>query len=492
MKYLITLFSTLTFLSINAQNLPICLPQSWQEVRQQNFQIAKAFAPTFIQKVSFSNNALDLVTAFDYDGDLVGENNYDNILAPDFSFHPGLKKPKVYYSVVWTESHWIVTYAIFHPVDYGADVCWTAWHENDMEGIVKLIERPSSHQGAGRVIGTQMICHDYRHVVCGDVNSFNIESGSHCIYNSYHISHSNPCLPQLTFDLTYRHSPSNTSSLNTETREGSYRLESMFITNGMWDNRDNPNLFINDNFRGNQIFSGNPINAASAPWGWKKVDISKYLDIPECANSIGDTRLLISEFENILHTGVNQLSINGSSCVQTNQTNTYSIGLDQPLECPIESHRWELSQNGSPFIFLSSNYILNYTYTGSNYGYNVLKYTAFLKSGKKIYATKYLVPQSCVSFRTNETDKDIQENFSAFNLYPNPATNVINLQVGVSGPTTIDGAIFNELGIKSKVISKTTETGNVEIDVSSLPNGYYLFKYKINEQDGVSKFVIAR
>src|SRR5262249_46621490 len=129
-------------------------------------KIAAQFAPIFYQGLG-DNPRADYITNFDFDGDWRGDNNWDNLENSKFPL-----KAYVYYSVVETETHYFVLYAVFHPRDYkgGADAATSSMlevligegvrragkdptgmadelalsHENDLEGCLVVAEKKAA------------------------------------------------------------------------------------------------------------------------------------------------------------------------------------------------------------------------------------------------------------------------------------------------------------------------------------------------------------
>ena len=76
------------------------------------------------------------------------------------------------------------------------------------------------------------------------------------------------------------------------------------------------------------------------------------------------------------------------------------------------------------------------------------------------------------------------ESLVTFNMYPNPANDVLN----ISSQSTINKVeIFNVLG--QKVITIQVDDLSAEINVSNLNAGIYLIKYEINNSTSTKKFV---
>ena len=138
--------------------------------------IAERYAPVFRQALGTSPR-YDLITRFDFDGDWVGDNNWDN--AADERFELG---GAAYYSVSETWTHYFIHYAVFHPRDYkggnvggvllseimregaerhgdydptGLAASAVFAHENDMEGALVVAEKR-----AGRVVYVETLAHN--------------------------------------------------------------------------------------------------------------------------------------------------------------------------------------------------------------------------------------------------------------------------------------------------------------------------------------------
>ena len=133
-----------------------------------NAQIANCYAPTIHHlaqnSLEFSaNGRADLLLAVDYDGDWNTGNNWENLEQfdgldsmgePDGINTEDINElnPKVYYSVVWTDIAWVVTYGFYHPRDYskesgpccnGSDILGLPGdsHENDFEVVIVVVSR---------------------------------------------------------------------------------------------------------------------------------------------------------------------------------------------------------------------------------------------------------------------------------------------------------------------------------------------------------------
>lgn len=97
----------------------------------------------------------DYITRIDYDGDYIGNNNWNNLGYPETA------RPLpayVYCSVMETPTHYFIWYALFHPADdfhCGCGPDHRAQHENDMEGMVMCVHKNGSTYGHLRMVQLQ-------------------------------------------------------------------------------------------------------------------------------------------------------------------------------------------------------------------------------------------------------------------------------------------------------------------------------------------------
>jgi len=99
------------------------------------FPVALSYAPVFVQSVSSS---YDIPTNFDFDGDFIGNNNWEN--AEKFE-----KKPYVYWDIKEGRRFFFIHYALFYPRDYLED-CKNPpppenCHENDWEALLVVVDK---------------------------------------------------------------------------------------------------------------------------------------------------------------------------------------------------------------------------------------------------------------------------------------------------------------------------------------------------------------
>jgi len=121
-----------------AETLP-APPPSYEE-------LARHYAPVIRQGAITDQ---DYITAVDFDGDWVGNNNWENQPTGDLS-------ARVYYSVIESETHWFLFYSLFHPRDTTYEDCRTSegCHENDLESIQLTVEKDGTRFGWPKALET--------------------------------------------------------------------------------------------------------------------------------------------------------------------------------------------------------------------------------------------------------------------------------------------------------------------------------------------------
>ncbi|MEE8391575.1 MAG: hypothetical protein V3S14_12375 [Anaerolineae bacterium] len=121
-------------------------------------ELAHHYAPVIRQGAITDQ---DYITAVDFDGDWIGNNNWENQPTGDLS-------ARVYYSVVETETHWFLLYALFHPRDYTSDPCESSdgCHENDMESIQVVVAKDGT--SFGRLQAVETLAHSHIYLYTAD------------------------------------------------------------------------------------------------------------------------------------------------------------------------------------------------------------------------------------------------------------------------------------------------------------------------------------
>ena len=94
-------------------------------------------------------------------------------------------------------------------------------------------------------------------------------------------------------------------------------------------------------------------------------------------------------------------------------------------------------------------------------------------------------------FKTNGTVDAVESaNILEFKLFPNPASQFINIEYDPSFYDDIKFLLFNSIGQIAK--SGELPKGDLKININSLPNGFYLFVLNQGEKTGIQKFVIQK
>ncbi|MCZ2149474.1 MAG: hypothetical protein LC126_17085 [Bryobacterales bacterium] len=125
-------------------------------------------APMVAQETWWTPKA-DIPTRFDYDNDLLGDNNWDDL-------DKGTSQAYVHYAVMETSTHWFIIYNLFHPRDYSDKCVAGSCHENDNEGIILTIQKDGSR--FGKLLVMETLAHDN---IYSFVNDGSIGNGIHDI-----------------------------------------------------------------------------------------------------------------------------------------------------------------------------------------------------------------------------------------------------------------------------------------------------------------------
>jgi hypothetical protein len=283
-------------------------------------EMARRWAPIHYQDVDVTgHHALsgrsDYITRVDFDGDLVGRNNWENAGAPnaDLSAH-------AYYSVVETSTHWFITYMFFHPRDW-VDHPFDAEHENDAEGALLSIERDGSTYGVLRSAITVAHLDFFSYVPDGSTWTSGVEDvdGTLQFETSPHDGQLHPVTAQEAkghglkarpdYDIDggdgIVYYPSTVAEVprHANDRNVTYNLVNIAAANGLWVQRANADLFAGfgtfagddaENPNGDTCGDGTSqcsIDAANAPWGWDDHD-----DIPGRGEIATDPAKLVAEY----------------------------------------------------------------------------------------------------------------------------------------------------------------------------------------------------
>lgn len=111
------------------------LQASRPPVVDERLALARRFAPWVFHSSHPTRGRQDIPAPVDFDGDLNGENNWENM--PRYELLPTL-----YYACLETDTHWYLTYHIFHPRDWTLfDLGVHLTHEGDGENLQVVVDR---------------------------------------------------------------------------------------------------------------------------------------------------------------------------------------------------------------------------------------------------------------------------------------------------------------------------------------------------------------
>ncbi|MBA2943683.1 hypothetical protein HZF08_36010 [Paenibacillus sp. CGMCC 1.16610] len=242
-------------------------------------ELAAYWAPQIYQDVNADLDVrADFITNFNYDGDYLARNNWDNLSNYNENAY-------VYYKVSETTTHYFIEYDLFHARDDAYTRPLDA-HENDLEGLFLVIKKDGSNYGSFQLMET--MAHNQWYDYTNDPNitsgTDNVDggvlfNGSHpmvfCQANGQSPSgghgvkaydgSSAPGGDGIVYDYTgVAQFPTNTSG--SYTNHYGYAL---IEWGDLWSRRNNPNIFASwGTFAGDN----NTANSANAPWGWDDSD----------------------------------------------------------------------------------------------------------------------------------------------------------------------------------------------------------------------------
>ena len=133
------------------------------------YQLAAHWAPVIHQDTDDSYYKGDYITNFDFDGDWVGNNNWENLDNYDNIW------AYVYYAVIETETHYFIFYMFFHPRDWTDIPDWLGGaldkHENDMEGVMIVVTKDGSQYGSFFLMETRAHLDFYQYTNDGNIGT---------------------------------------------------------------------------------------------------------------------------------------------------------------------------------------------------------------------------------------------------------------------------------------------------------------------------------
>jgi hypothetical protein len=105
------------------------------DVTDSLLHVARGYAPFIYHATDPDGGRQDIISNIDFDGDFVGNNNWEN-------FDLYKLRPTVYYAVLQTETHYFISYHLFHPRDWNHFTFWLQdTHENDGENLQVVVRK---------------------------------------------------------------------------------------------------------------------------------------------------------------------------------------------------------------------------------------------------------------------------------------------------------------------------------------------------------------
>jgi hypothetical protein len=279
-----------------------CKPTSDQAARAQAYvqELVLRWAPIHYQDVDPTGSwslggRSDFITAVDYDGDWDTANNWEN-LSQDAG-HPAVGQ--AYYSVVLTETHAFILYAFYHPRDWSGLGIQLDAHENDMEGVLEVVELPGrlgepgfAYDDMGVLQALVTVFHfdfySYRNTelptagryegreedIDGEIRFVDWQGAPHPVTAQQAEGHGLKAWPYVDIKggdgvVYYPAREAQAEPSGPDDRDSRYRLVDIFAPGGLWDRRDDPETFASFG-----VFNGDNYqwHTAHAPWGWDDAD----------------------------------------------------------------------------------------------------------------------------------------------------------------------------------------------------------------------------
>ncbi|MEK0317269.1 hypothetical protein [Cohnella sp. 56] len=241
--------------------------------------LAAHWAPQIYQDVNADLNVrADFITNFNYDGDYLARNNWNNL--DKFN-----QNAYVYYKVSETATDYFIEYDLFHARDDAYTRPLDA-HENDFEGLILVIKKDGSTYGKFRLMETMAHnqWYDYTNDPTITSGSDNVDGG--VLFNGSHpmvFCQANGQSPSgghgvKAYDgssapggdgIVYDYTGQATFPTNTSGSYANHYGYALIEWGDLWNRRNDPNIFSSwGTIAGDDYTS----NSAKAPWGWDDSD----------------------------------------------------------------------------------------------------------------------------------------------------------------------------------------------------------------------------
>lgn len=251
------------------------------EATATHAELAVRWAPVHYQDTDVTgtyslSGKSDYLCAVNFDNDWVATNNWNNAANYPANAH-------AYYSVVETSTHWFITYGFFHARDWTDNPFgyYLDQHENDMEGLMAVIQKDGSTYGTLQGMVTTVHSDFYSFVPSGSPLQANQETIDGTLSMESYNGEMHPVTAQEAkghalkawpyFGIVgdgIKYFPSATVTeqpSSADDRDVKYKLVDVFESGGLWDQRNNTQLFSS---AGGGFLSTVGSGGANAPWAW--------------------------------------------------------------------------------------------------------------------------------------------------------------------------------------------------------------------------------
>lgn len=111
------------------------LPDAARAPVDADIEVARMLAPWILHETHHALGRMDIPAAMDFDGDMDGANAWESLPRHELL-------PTVYYTVAESETHWFVSYHLYHPRDWAAvSLGVQDTHEGDGENVHVVAEK---------------------------------------------------------------------------------------------------------------------------------------------------------------------------------------------------------------------------------------------------------------------------------------------------------------------------------------------------------------
>ncbi len=266
----------LLFLLAGCNTPPTPTPNAPQPAASHE-ALATHYAPIIYQGAASDQ---DFLTAVDFDGDWIGNNNWEHQPTGDL-------RAFVYNSVIETETHWFLFYALYHPRDYTEAPCAQSdgCHENDMESLEVVVRKNNTRFGQPAALFTLAHNHIYLYTFPGA----GVKSGALKARGKVWLEDAHPVVwvetyghgiygkPQALAPGKIIYRPGETAERPQDIRDSDVRYALLSIVDTLWQHRQEigPGQLFDRPFeyRGMTLpaaFDGNNWgeDKANPPWGY--------------------------------------------------------------------------------------------------------------------------------------------------------------------------------------------------------------------------------